>query len=241
MCGRFTLTTDIGATLLASYFVSQTNIDELLPRYNIAPKQAAAAIVVRQGERVLDMLQWGFLPSWSHYGRPTSPLINARAETLESRPAFREPFEKRRCLIPSDGFYEWLGQDRIPYWISLRERKLFAYAGLYELHKGDDSTVSATFSIITTKPNKLIRPIHNRMPVIIPSEYFDQWLDPTTTASASRSLLQPYPAAEMMTTQVSRLVNNVSVDKASCILPAVPLTSFTSTINLELFAEDLHE
>ena len=241
MCGRFTLTTEIGTNLLASLFDSRSKIDDLSPRYNIAPKQTTAAVLVEREERVLDKLQWGLLPPWFHDRRVTNPLINARAETLESRPSFRDSFEKRRCLIPSDGFYEWVGQDRIPYWISLRERRPFAYAGLYELRKNHSSTDFPTFAIITTKANNLMRTMHNRMPAIIPPEYFDQWLNPKKTASESRLLLRPYPAAKMITTQVSRLVNNVNVDKASCILPVPPMESQTSIINFKLFAEDLHE
>ena len=239
MCGRFTLTTDLDAAALAAMFDAQARIQEIQPRYNIAPTQPAAAVLIERDERVLDSLTWGLVPAWARDRSIASRLINARAETLESRSAFRDAFARRRCLIPSDGFYEWSGPERTPHWIRLGDGVPFAFAALYERRTERGGGTLSTFTIITTEPNELVSPLHDRMPVIIPANCYDTWLDPARSGAESRSLLRPYPAEAMTARPVSRTVNRADAEGPACILPAPPRAS-NLELNLDLFAEGTH-
>ena len=242
MCGRFTLTTDLDAAALAALFGAQSRVRELRPRYNIAPTQPAVAVLVEHDRRVLDAFRWGLLPAWARDRSIASRLINARAETLERRSAFRDAFSRRRCLIPSDGFYEWGGRERTPHWIRLRDGAPFAYAGLYERRAGaagEDGTASGTFTIVTTEPNELVGSLHGRMPVIIPPGSYDRWLDPSWSAAELRALLRPYPAAKMTMRPVARTVNHAAAEGPECVLPA-SATSTGTHANLELFEGRTH-
>lgn len=240
MCGRFTLTTDLDATSLAAMFEAKDRIQELKPRYNIAPTQPAACVLMERDKRVLEYLRWGLVPAWAQDRSIASRLINARAEMIERWSVFREGFARRRCLIPSDGFYEWSGRERTPHWIRLREGAPFACAGLYEPHIERGGRTLSTFTIITTEPNELVSPLHDRMPVIIPAEHYDRWLDPTRSSKESRSLLRPYPAEEMTVTPVSRTVNRADAEGPDCILPAPTVKLSPLERNLELFAVDTY-
>ena len=241
MCGRFTLTTDLDAAALAALFGAQSRVRELRPRYNIAPTQPAVAVLVERDRRVLDAFRWGLMPAWARDRSIAGRLINARAETLERRSAFRDAFARRRCLIPSDGFYEWGGRERTPHWIRLRDGAPFAYAGLYERRPGaaEDGTDSGTFAIVTTEPNELVGSLHDRMPVIIPPGGYDRWLDPSRSATELRALLCPYPAAKMTMQPVARTVNHADAEGPECVLPA-SATSAGTYVNLELFEEGTH-
>jgi putative SOS response-associated peptidase YedK len=178
MCGRFTLRTPL-KTVALLFDLSEDAVDAAAgrsPRFNIAPSQEIAAVRhrVAGNPRELVWLRWGLVPHWADAPDTAAPMINARAETLTSRPAFREAFAERRCLIPADGFFEWkrTAGRRQPYYIRLADEQPFALAGLCE-HWQRGSTQLESCTIITTDANELLRPIHHRMPVILPRERFD--------------------------------------------------------------------
>ena len=178
MCGRFTLTLD--PAQLREAFPGLLIPDHLRSRYNIAPSQPVA-VIPNSGENNLEFFTWGLIPSWSKDPSIGSRLINARAETVAEKPAFRSSFVAARCLILSDGFYEWKldssGKSKAPYYIHLHSKKPFAFAGLWDTWMHPDGSEIRSCAIITTSPNELMQPIHNRMPVILPSDSYQLWLD----------------------------------------------------------------
>ncbi len=223
MCGRFTLT--LNGVALQQAFPQFLIPAQVQPRYNIAPTQPVA-VVPNDGQKRLDFFVWGLIPSWAKDPTIGRRMINARAETLAQKPSFRAAYRRRRCLILADGFYEWQRVDpgpKIPYRITLRDGQPFAFAGLWETWLAPDGSEVRTCAIITTQPNELIAPIHNRMPVILPPEAYDRWLSPEEqSATALQSLLRPYPADAMRMYPVSRQVNNPRLDDPACIEPLRP-------------------
>ena len=224
MCGRFTLTVDPGQ--LQDAFPWAAIPDDFSPRFNIAPTQPVAVIPNDRQER-MDFYVWGLIPSWAKDPEIGNRMINARAETLAEKPAFRSAFKRRRCLILADGFYEWQAEEgkktKTPMYIQLASKKPFAFAGLWEIWNGSDGSEIRSCTIITTQPNQMMAKIHNRMPVILDPKEYPLWLSPEEKESGSlAALLQPYPAAEMSAYPVSRLVNSPSNDQPECILPAAP-------------------
>jgi len=224
MCGRYSLTTAPEAMRALFGF---ENLPNLPPRYNIAPTQQVA--VVRNGEgstRELVMMRWGLIPHWARDASMAAKMINARAETLTEKPSFRDAVKTRRCLVPADGFYEWRMEDghKQPFRIGMKGGAPFAFAGLWErwtatgagLDEGDEVE---TVTIVTTLANEKLRPIHARMPVILPPEAFDSWLDPANDPAAARALLKPYPAEPMAFYRVSQAVNNVRNHDPGCTAP----------------------
>jgi putative SOS response-associated peptidase YedK len=221
MCGRFTLT-DPDADLAVQFNLPE--IPDMRPRYNIAPTQPVAAIRVSpQGSnREMALLHWGLIPFWAKDPSLGSRLINARSETVAEKPAFRAAFRRRRCLVVADGFYEWQKQNgtKQPYFIRLRDARPFAFAGLWEHWEGADASVIESCTLLTTQPNDLLRPVHNRMPVILQPSDYDLWLDPEIQqADRLQPLLHPYSAEEMNAYPVSRWVNSPSNDDPKCIEP----------------------
>jgi putative SOS response-associated peptidase YedK len=218
MCGRFTLRTP--AVDLVEIF-QLLHMPELTPRYNIAPTQPVAVVRQEGKQRELSLLHWGLIPSWSKDPKLGASLINARAETVATKPAFRTAFKRRRCLIPVDGFYEWKkteGKTKQPYYIRLSKEGPFAFAGLWEHWEGPDSSAVESCTIITTEANDLLRPWHDRMPVILPEEEYARWLDPKLEdAGTLTGLLKPYPPSEMTAYPVSTLVNNPRNESPRCI------------------------
>lgn len=195
--------------------------DELPPSFNIAPTHTVA-VVLNGGSRKLVPMRWGLVPAWATDPAIGSGLINARAETLTQKAAFKGAFAMRRCLVIADGFYEWRksGSVRSPLLIYLQSERPFGFAGLYETWTPPLGQPLTTCTIITTEPNELVRPIHNRMPVILPKEAEDLWLDSSLRDDRRLlDLLQPYPADEMNTYEVSTLVNSVKNDSLLCIEP----------------------
>lgn len=218
MCGRYTLTTS--AEGLAVEFDLAEVPRDLEPRYNIAPGGPVAAILNRDGERRLEMVQWGLIPSWAKDPTIGRRLINARAETAAQKPSFRAALRRRRCLIPADGFYEWMGVKaaRTPMYIRMKSAAPFAFAGLWESWRGADAAPTLSCAILTTEPNELMARIHNRMPVILPREAYATWLDPSLRDPADlTALMQPLPDGAMEACEVSRLVNQPTNDRPECI------------------------
>lgn len=222
MCGRFTLTVD-PADLQEAFPGLCIPEASLYPRYNIAPSQPIA-IILNKGGYSLEFCIWGLIPSWAKDPSIGSRMINARSETIAEKPAFRAPFRRHRCLIPADGFYEWQSTPnskiKTPFFISLKSRQPFSLAGIWDTWSSPDGSNIHTCCIITTHPNEIVAPIHNRMPVILPQTAQEQWLDPAqTSAEVLLPLLRPYEASEMQAYPVSRLVNDPKNDAPECIIP----------------------
>ena len=218
MCGRFSFFSP--AEVLAAKFGVAEVAAELTPRYNVAPEQDIAVVIQDDVRRLVDM-RWGLIPFWTK--RPSSDLstINARAETLEIKPTYRHSFKNRRCLIPADGFYEWKGTagKKAPYFIRLKSHEPFAFAGLYDLWESPTSEVISSATIITTTPNELLSPIHNRMPVILSDSEFELWLSKEKAdVSVLKALLDPFPTEEMEAYRVSTYVNNPSNEGERCLV-----------------------
>jgi putative SOS response-associated peptidase YedK len=217
MCGRFTLTADF-AQIMDRFGLAQAEAP-IVPRYNIAPTQPAS-VVLDVAPRTLSLAQWGLLPTRQGEGRVTHRLINARAETLAQKPTFRRLLSQR-CLVLADGFYEWRrlpDGTKQPMRITLSSGELFAMAGLWETHRTPDGRATRLFVIITTAPNALVAPIHDRMPAILPPALESDWL-----AGGSRSLAElrrSFPADQMIAYPVSPRVNSVRFDDPSLIQPA---------------------
>jgi putative SOS response-associated peptidase YedK len=219
MCGRYRLVRK--KEILAEFFDAGDDVD-WAPRYNVAPGQDVP--VVRQDtcepKRLLSLMRWGLIPSWSKDPKAGYKMINARAETIADKPAFREPLQSRRCLVPADGFYEWAkeGKAKSPFCFTLADDSLFAFAGLWDRWKNPNGEVLQTYSIITTSANALVAGAHDRMPVILEPEDYDLWLDPGfRKTEALLDLLKPYRAELMRSWRVSPRVNSVQNDDAGCI------------------------
>jgi len=195
---------------------------EFGPRYNIAPSQEIPVVIHQNGGNRLVMLRWGLIPYWAKDESIGNKLINARAETLEEKPSFRKSFEQRRCLVLADGFYEWKKEGRVkkPYRITLQDGKPFAFAGLWDTWLAPTGETVNSCAIITTTHNKLIEPIHNRMPVILPKDMESLWLDVSVPPSREvKGLLTPFPAEEMVAYEVSPLVNSPRNEGHECMVP----------------------
>jgi putative SOS response-associated peptidase YedK len=217
MCGRFSLFTP--ARVLAEVF-DLAGFPELAPRYNIAPTQPVLAVRAGATGREAALLRWGLIPPWSK--DPKQAPINARSETAADKPTFRHALRKRRCLIPASGFYEWaaLGRRKQPYCFRPRDEGLFAFAGLWERWQGPDGPVESC-AILTTEANDLTRPVHDRMPVILPERHFGAWLDPQVQdAGQLVPLLRPYPADAIRAYPVGPLVGNPRNDGPAWAAPA---------------------
>ena len=216
MCGRFTLTAEWGLVREWFFIELAERLEQIAPRYNIAPGQDVLAVIEHEGVRRAGTLRWGFRTA-----RGGSPLINARAETLAVRPTFRRLLERRRCLIPADGYYEWKkmpdGTKR-PYRIVPTDRPLFAFAALYDTFVAEDGTRRHSCVIVTTEPNRVAGAIHERMPAILRREDEALWLD-RTVGEPDRllPLLRPYPDEGLRAYPVHASVGNVRKDDPKCI------------------------
>ncbi len=220
MCGRYSITTAPEA--LRRLFQAPGALPNLPARYNLAPTQDAPVVRQREGERELVMLRWGLVPPWSQGPDSGYSMINARAETVATKPAFRASFRSRRCLVPADGFYEWRKLDggKQPYRITLKDGAPFAFAGLWEHWTSPEGDVIQSFTIVVTDANELLRPIHDRMPVILDPADYALWLGEGQEAGIGiRSLLKPFPAEAMVAYPVSRRVSNPQNDDAQCVEP----------------------
>jgi len=220
MCGRFVLVSPF--TLIAEAFRIRDGGGDLKPRYNIAPGQEILAVLCEGGTNRLSRFHWGLIPSWADDPAIGNRMINARAETVAQKPSFRSAFDKRRCLIVADGFYEWRreGKRRSPVYVCMKSQKPFGFAGLYETWHSPEGHEIRSCTIITTEANDLLRPVHDRMPVIMPEEDEDQWLDPAVhDKNRLLALLRPYPEGKMKAHDVSPRVNTPTNDSPDNIKP----------------------
>jgi putative SOS response-associated peptidase YedK len=221
MCGRFArIVSD--ATLREKYRLER--MAQLQDRYNIAPMQNIAAVRTIEKGRELVLLQWGLIPGWSKDDKIAFKLTNARAETVAEKPSFRSAFKKRRCLIPASGYYEWQKQatgPKQPFYIFPHDGGLFSFAGLWESWHNPKGEEVQTCTILTTSANEVMKPIHERMPVILGPSAEEQWLDPRAYTEDLQLLLVPFAGEDMEAHRVSLLVNNPKHDGPKCIEPAV--------------------
>jgi putative SOS response-associated peptidase YedK len=224
MCGRFTLAVDLESLRTAFPWLTIPALP--LPRYNIAPTQAVA-VVPNNGKKELDFFTWGLIPSWAKDPKIGSRMINARSETLGEKPSFRAAYRRRRCLILADGFYEWSrerlsdGRDiRTPIYVRLESGRPFAFGGLWEYWQSAEGDEVYSCTIITVPPNDLLKPIHDRMPLILAPALYDGWLDQEEKLPEELDdYLTPYPAELMVAYPVSTLVNSLVNDLPACIEP----------------------
>lgn len=217
MCGRFTLRTPL--TVLVDQFHFDIGNAQLALRYNIAPTQDVAAVRLVDGNRQLALLRWGLIPSWAKDTKIGGSTINARADTVATKPAFRAAFKRRRCLVLADGYYEWLkvGKSKQPYLYEVDGGKPFAIAGLWESWwgtAGPDTPAVESCTILTTEANELARKVHDRMPVILDEGDYDAWLEPASGDVAH--LLTPLSAERMAARPVSTYVNNARNEGPEC-------------------------
>jgi putative SOS response-associated peptidase YedK len=221
MCGRFTLTVTPEAVM---ELFQLTSAPPLQPRYNIAPSQPVAAVrAAPDGSgRELMLVRWGLIPHWAKDPAIGAKMINARAETVAEKPSFRTAFRRRRCLVPADGYYEWRkeGGQKQPYYIRMAGGGPFALAGLWEHWEGADGSVIESCAILTTDSNEVVRPIHHRMPVILPASTYQTWLDPSLQGGeAVQALLALHPGDDLSAFPVSTHVNRPTNDDERCVAP----------------------
>lgn len=225
MCGRYRLSS-------TERFLERFEVEneiELAPRYNIAPCQPIP--VVRQNRerpvRSASMMRWGLIPYWSKDDKGAYKMINARAESVAERPAFRELIQRHRCLVPADGFYEWAhqGTTKQPYHFGMIDGSLFAFAGIWDRWKSPSGELVESCSILTTTPNSLLADIHDRMPVILKDDDYDLWLDPGyQRGEGILEMLRPFDASAMKRYPVSTRVNSVNNEDAECAAESRPET-----------------
>jgi putative SOS response-associated peptidase YedK len=217
MCGRYAFLTP-PADIAAHFGLAQW--DDYFPRYNIPPGTDIPVIRLSpEGRRVLHLLRWGLVPHWAKDPSIGARLNNARAEGMREKPSFRDAFRRRRCLIPANGFYEWKTEGRVkqPWYFSLRSGEPLSMGGLWESWRAPDGEVLRTCAVITTGPNAVMAPVHDRMPVIIAPEHWEDWL--AAPADAVEALLAPYPAEAMQAWKVGRRVSRTTEDDAGLIEP----------------------
>ena len=218
MCGRFTMATNPAA--LEEHFHARLSTAIAVPTYNAAPSQAQLTILNDHPDAIV-RAAWGFVPAWAD-GRPdVKPLINARAETVATKPFFRDAFQRRRCLVFADGFYEWkrAGKGKVPYRIALKTEEPFAFAGIWSTVHDTQGGAHPTFAILTIEANALVAQIHTRMPVILREQDEADWLNPSLALDAAQALLMPLPAELLMAYEVSSKVNSAASNSPDLLQP----------------------
>jgi putative SOS response-associated peptidase YedK len=219
MCGRYAVISAPEAIRALLGYAERPNFP---PRYNIAPTQPIAIVRLMDGKRQFALVRWGFIPAWVKDPKTVSLMFNARGETAAEKPAYRNAMKRRRCLVPADGFYEWKrdGQRKRPHWIRRRDSKPLAFAGLWETWTGPNGEELETAAIVTTAANDTLRPLHDRMPVVVPQEAFDLWLDPNADPRSAAALMAPAPDDLLEAVEVSSAVNRVANDDPALLTPA---------------------
>ncbi len=221
MCGRYLIISIPEAMRRLFRYLEQPNFP---PRYNVAPTQPVPIVRRDGGDRHFALVRWGFIPSWVKDPRDISLIFNARGETVADKPAFRNAMKRRRCLFPADGFYEWKRDGRQPYVIRPRDGGPIAFAGLWEVWIGPNGEEVETACIVTTSANRLLAPIHDRMPVVISEAAFDVWLDAADDkVAAAAALIAPAPDDLFEAYTVSTEVNRVANDAPALIARAAPI------------------
>ncbi len=219
MCGRFNFS--FVDTLFIRYSITNPVL-RLAPHYNVAPGMTVP-IVLRQSPVTAVLARWGLVPAWAKDPRIGSRMINARSETAAEKPSFRKPFRTQRCIIPANSFFEWqrVGEYKVPWNIGLLNEEIFSLAGLFDVWKDAEGSPLRTFTILTTEPNELMAPIHDRMPVILRRRDEPRWLDPSLQDPGTLlALLKPYPANLMHAYRIRELVNNPEHDGPAILAPA---------------------
>jgi putative SOS response-associated peptidase YedK len=217
MCGRYTVTSpgDAARELEAAIDPDTPQSEWWKPRFNVAPTQPAPVVTIRGGERVLELMRWGLIPFWGAKPGAKPPLmINARVESLGAKAVFRDALERKRCLVPADGFFEWA--NKTPLYIRPGDHRVIAFAGLWARAKTSTGELRS-FTIITSKPNALVAPFHDRMPLVLPPSAWAAWLDPAT--EDPKALLGVPEVGDWLVEQVSTHVNKAANDDPSCIAP----------------------
>jgi putative SOS response-associated peptidase YedK len=220
MCGRAKLPTDV-SELKLDLKIEWDKLGDYRPRWNATPTSGLPVVTSAQGERVLEIMRWGLIPSWARDARISRSTFNARAESIDTTPAFRDAWKAgRRCLVVADGYYEWRKSDQQPFAVALGNRGLMTFAGLWDSWRGPDGSTVKSFTVITTRPNELVAAIHDRMPVIPPSDCWPVWLGEIgTTEHALKEMLKPYPAERMTLWPVDKRVGNVRNDSPDLFEP----------------------
>lgn len=226
MCGRVILSFDfdtLNEMLQTTYSIPAPHINPIYPRYNITPGQGLLTVIHDGSNYRAGELHWGFVPPWSKDEKIGYSLTNARSESIHEKPTFKSSFEKKRCSILVNGFYEWQRSEKqkVPYLFQVEEGSLFSIAGIWTSYVRNDGSKLHSCAVITTEANALMQPIHHRMPVILSKEGEQEWLDPHNNKSLNtlQKLLTPYPSTKMTSYQVSQMVNNAKMDSPECILP----------------------
>jgi putative SOS response-associated peptidase YedK len=224
MCGRARLSSDVSEIKLVFSIPPERPPPNFAASWNVAPTDSLPVVRydARAGERSLDVMRWGLVPFWANDIKVGFSNINAKAEGVDTRPAFREAFQRRRCLVPLDNFYEWkkLGKERQPYAVALADRRLMAMAGLWESWRSPAGERLLSFAIVTTAANELLAPVHDRMPVILGPENWPLWLGEAPASPARlKALLVPYPPDDMVIWPVDGRVGNVKNNDPSLIEP----------------------
>jgi putative SOS response-associated peptidase YedK len=219
MCGRYTLTSAPEALRALFRYKEQPNFP---PRFNVAPTQPIAIVRLVEGERHFALVRWGLLPSWVKDPKTFTLLINARGESAAEKPAFRAAMKRRRCLIPADGFYEWqkAGDRKRPFYVHAKSGAPLAFAGLWETWTGPNGEEMETGTIVTTQANRTLAAIHDRMPVIVPPEAFDLWLNcADVDAKSASALIAPAPEGLLEAYEISTAVNRTADDNPKLLEP----------------------
>jgi len=220
MCGRYTLTKSGGEIRKELPFVGEA--EDLQARFNIAPAQEVPVVTE---DRHFSLMKWGLVPSWAQDPSIGHRMINARSESVRTKPAFKASLQRRRCLVPADGFYEWKREDRIrqPYYFRRKEWRLFFFAGLWDEWSAPDGSTMRTFAILTTAANPVVEPVHHRMPVMLDPGQADAWLGSgALSAESLTKLTQPFPETDLEAYPVDRMVNSPALDRPECVAPVCP-------------------
>ncbi|NQV18288.1 MAG: SOS response-associated peptidase [Armatimonadetes bacterium] len=206
MCGRFALFSSVQA--IKKYYNYLNEVQDWKANYNIAPSQKIPVIINKNGEKNLEFFQWGLIPFWAKDKKNGFKMINTRAETITEKPSFKYAFQKRRCLIPANGFYEWRKKDKQPFFIQMKDSEIFSFAGIWENWKSPQGDFIQSCSIITTSANDFMKEIHHRMPAILPKDKEITWLS-NQSQDKLLSLLRPFHSDGMTAHKVSKEVNSV--------------------------------
>ena len=221
MCGRFSLHTS-ESTIRKAFNLGNTEPLGLSPRYNIVPSQQIPIIRTTETSREMVLAKWGLIPNWSKESKSKYSTINARIESVAEKPTYRTPFKHRRCLLPTDGFYEWkvINGNKVPHHIRMRDDSVFAFAGLWDHWEGEDTSIESC-SIIVMPANEVMRPIHERMPAIIAPAHYELWLDSRITDKQEiMRYLTSAPSSQLTAYPVSTWVNSPKNNDERCVQPA---------------------